>query len=61
MVIVRRDTNIKTKVENYFDEFDPKTPPEVILDTHIWLSMSASEEQTLQRIRTVWDFASDIR
>ncbi|HEV8326676.1 MAG TPA: hypothetical protein VGQ08_04270 [Nitrospiraceae bacterium] len=56
MLTVRREKDIRTKEENYFVEFAPNAPPEVILDTHIWLNMSASEERILQRLNTVLGF-----
>ncbi|MEP6888536.1 MAG: hypothetical protein ABI945_09475 [Nitrospirales bacterium] len=56
MLTVRRETDIRTKEENYFVEFDPNTPPEVILDTHIWLNMSAPEKQALQHLKAMLGF-----
>lgn len=51
MLTVRREKDARTDEENYFVEFAPNTPPEVLLDTHIWLNMSRSEEQVLQRLK----------
>ena len=52
MLTVRREKDARTDEENYFVEFDSNTPPEVLLDTHIWLNMSRPEEQVLQRLKT---------
>jgi hypothetical protein len=52
MLTVRREKDARTDEENYFVEFDPNIPVEILLDTHIWLNMSKAEEQVAQRLRT---------
>ena len=56
MLTVRREKDARTDEENYFVEFAPNTPPEILLDTHIWLNMSRSEEQALQRLKAELGF-----
>lgn len=56
MLTARRERDTRTKEENYFVEFDQQAPPEVLLDTHIWLNMSTSEEQVLHILRTQMGF-----
>jgi hypothetical protein len=56
MLFVRREKNTSTEEENYFVDFDPRIPPEILLDTHIWLNMSESEEQVLHILRNQMGF-----
>ena len=56
MLIVKRERDARTQEENYLVEFDPGIPPEVFLDTHIWLNMSRPEEQVLQRLKSELGF-----
>lgn len=56
MLTVRREENSTTEEENYFIEFEPHMPPEILFDTHIWLNMSASEEQVLHTLRSQMRF-----
>ncbi len=51
MLFIRRENNTSTEEENYFVEFDQQIPPEVLLDTHIWLNMSKPDEQVLHVLR----------
>jgi hypothetical protein len=56
MLTVRREKDARVDEENYFVEFDPNTPPEILLDTHIWLNMSRLEEQILWRLKAELGF-----
>lgn len=56
MLVVRRERSPKTQEDTYLVEFDQHFPPEVLLDTHIWLSMSKPEVQVLENLKDLLGF-----